>query len=229
MEKKKPQCRAPVMACLQKIFSHWRYSSAPEYIINPHSLHHKSSSFHLSATALLPVPCSQLQWLWWRAEWQALRYPTDPSPSLQKDANKWQPPPEEKRVNIKLSNCRSLLAVTHVLRDPLHHFRLHFLFKHTHCCAIQFSPLQFYWAIVTALALTSITCAPQCVLVCVCVILSTSLLLPAANRLVGSNFMSWSCLGLPKHALRRAKQVWKPLNTCTHRHKPHVSPAIISD
>lgn len=47
---------------------------------------------------------------------------------LQRDTKRWQPPPEEKQVNIKLSDCLLLpavrLAVTHCLRDALDHIPL---------------------------------------------------------------------------------------------------------
>lgn len=47
---------------------------------------------------------------------------------LQRDTKRWQPPPEENQVNIKLSDCLRLpavrLAVTHSLRDALDHIPL---------------------------------------------------------------------------------------------------------
>lgn len=132
------------------------------------------------ATAPLPVSYSRLQRLWWRAEWQALRYPTDPSPRNRRtpigDSHR-----QEKQVNIKLSHCRRLLAVTRGLRAPPHHIRLDsalFLSRLLLCDSVRSRSVQLrvchskllpvpMWKMPAEnkqYAQTSMAGAPQCVL-----------------------------------------------------------------
>lgn len=77
-------------------------------------------------------------------------------PRLQRDSERWQPPPEEKEVNIKLSDCLRLPAVRAWLwltaseRPWITFLSASFFQNQPPLRAIQLNPIQFNLVFVTA-------------------------------------------------------------------------------
>lgn len=66
-------------------------------------------------------PALQRQQLWWRTDRQGPQIPRWSVLQLQRDTERWQPPPQDKQVNIKLSDRLWPSAVSHSLRDASDH------------------------------------------------------------------------------------------------------------